>query len=160
MRLYFGISLIISVLFSSCITQPEITSADFINFGSEGMVKDQQYLITVTPVDSLMSDIPVDVILLVRYTSSFSYSVLPLLIEEENIAEDNPLSERKIDIRLFDDKKQSSIHGSHNIFEAYDTLSRSLRLENVRKFYISTPLSHSVGIKSIGILTRQANIDK
>lgn len=147
-------SFVMMVTLAACVYLPTVHYSQFVSIPAEGMPKDWQF--TFSPADSIDSiarQIPVNVIVAVRYAGRCRARNIVLNVEEMALDFEHPDSSA-ISLQLFTDDGRPLGRGVYGVYEISDTLRRNFIIPEGYFISISSPLPTDMtrGINDLGIV--------
>ena len=143
------------LIFFSCSVSHNRTGK-YIDFEEEGMICNYAYCFdSIISNDWMKKDLgKVEISVNVRYTEAFPFLKLPLNIEETSLNSDS-IHNYFFEIPLFNSSGYPINNKKHGLYEVTHVVSSNIEVDSTYTIWISTPLEHSEGIKSLGVFIRE-----
>lgn len=156
MRLFFiGFIVILSLAFSACKNDKEISHADFIDLGHDGFIPEKEYLFY--PFENFSDSLPLsqtfNLYVCLRYTDKCRLNYLPLHIESTSLESDS-IIEKVIDLQLFENNRVLG-KGHYGIYEINCPFLEKIRSQKGFTVSIMTRQKDTQGILALGIITKE-----
>lgn len=144
------------LIFFSC-SVPHNRTGKYIDFDAEGMIRNYTYCYdSIISNDWMKKDLgKVEISVSVRYTKAFPFLKLPLNIEETSLRSDT-IHSYFFEIPLFTSSGYPlNNNKKHGLYEVTHVVSSNIEVDSTYTIWLSTPLEHSEGIKSLGVFIRE-----